>query len=210
MRKLMRWTLASTALVAVACGKGSPRSTASMSADLKRDLELASHTQNIQISPDEVSPKSHQELAVKPKRAPQGPKVIRTEHPTVLASAKPAEAAEVKSDIPQVQVMASAPAPSETPAPDAPPMARPAPVPAQGYPSTERIPVANGGAGGILGGIFGAVLRGGIGDDDHCDPRGGVRRPASGHPVGSDGTYGGGIMNGGGGPRIRPMIGGRR
>lgn len=209
MRKLMSWTLASTAFVVVACGKGSSRSTASMSADLKRDLELASHTQNIQISPDEVSPKSHQELAVKPKRAPQGPKVIRTEHPTVLASAKPAEAAEVKNDIPEVQVMASAPAPSETPTPDAPPMARPAPVPAQSYPSTGRIPVANGGMGGVLGGIFGAVLRGGIGDDDHCDPRGGVRRPASGRPIGSDGTYGGGIMIGGGGPRIRPMIGGR-
>lgn len=196
VRKLMKWTLASTALVAVACGKGAPRSTASMSADLKRDLELASHTQNIQISPDEVSPQSHQEIALKPKRAPQGPKVIRSEHPTVLASAKPAEAAEVKNDIPQVQVMASAPAPSETPTPDAPPMARPAPIPTQGYPSTARIPAASGGAGGILGGIFGAVLRGGIGDDDHCDPRPGTRR--AGRPIGGDVIiYGGTGISGG-------------
>ncbi|HEV8497689.1 MAG TPA: hypothetical protein VGQ56_12540 [Gemmatimonadaceae bacterium] len=199
MRKLMKWTVASTAFVAVACGKGNTPTTA-MSDDLKRDLKLASQTQNMQISPDEVAPQNHQELALKPKRAPSGPKVIRTEHPTVRASAAPAEAAEIKSDIPQVQVMASAPAPSETPAPDAPPMARPAPVPAQGYPSTARIPASNGGMGGVLGGILGAVIRGGVvGDDDHCDPRGGRR---GGRPVGGD------VYLPIGGSIIRPMIGG--
>src|SRR5947209_10401857 len=101
-----------------------------MNEDLKRDLQLASHTRDIQISPDEVAPKSHQELAVKPKKAPNGPKVIRTEHPTVKASATPVQAAEIKADIPQVQVMASAPAPSENPSADnAPPLARPAAIP---------------------------------------------------------------------------------
>jgi hypothetical protein len=49
----------------------------------------------------------------------------------------------------------------------------------------------NGGSGGILGGIFGAVIRGGgVGDDDHCDPRGGmVRRPMGGRPIGGGSYY---------------------
>lgn len=208
MRKLMKWTLASTALVAVACGKGNSPSTASMSADLKRDLELASHTQNIQISPDEVAPQSHQELALKLKRAPNGPKVVRSKHPTVRASATPVEMAEVDDNVPQVQVMASAPAPSETPAPDAPPMARPAPIPTQSYPSTARIPVSNGGGiGSVLGGILGVVIRGGVGDDDHCDPRA-PRRPVGGRPIGGDVIFGGGNIRGG--MRLPPVYGGRQ
>jgi hypothetical protein len=209
VRKLIKLTLASTAVVAIACGKGNTRAPTAMSDDLKRDLQLASHTQDIQISPDEVTPKARQELALKPKKAPNGPKVIRSEHPTVRASAKAVEAAEIQTEVPQVQVMASAPAPSETPAPDAPPMARPAPIPAQTYPSAGQIPAANtGSVGGILGGIFGAVLRGGIGDDDHCDPH---RAPPRGRPVGGD-VYGGirgprGIA----GPYSMPVIGsGRR
>ena len=183
MRKVIQWTLVPVALVAVACGKGSSRAPTAMTDELKRDLQLASHTRDIQISPDEVAPKSKQELSFKTKRAPEGPKVIRTEHPTVKASAAQVEAAEIKTDVPQVQVMASAPAPSETPSDDAPPLARPAPVPAQSYPGATPIPASNNGS--VLGGIFGAVIRGGaIGDDDHCDPRGG--RPRGGRPIGGD------------------------
>ena len=209
MRKVMQWTLVPVALVAVACGKGSSRAPTAMTDELKRDLQLASHTRDIQISPDEVAPKAKQELSLKTKKAPQGPKVIRTEHPTVRASATPVEAAEIKADIPQVQVMASAPTPSETPSDDAPPLARPAPIPAQSYPGAAPIPASNNGS--VLGGIFGAVIRGGgVGDDDHCDPRGGTRR--GGRAVGGD-VYmprnGGAIFRGGGmaGPvRMQPMV----
>jgi hypothetical protein len=176
-----------------------------MSDDLKRDLKLASQTQNIQISPDEVAPQSHQELALKPKRAPNGPKVVRSQHPTLKASAKPVETAEVQENIPQVQMMASAPAPSETPTPDAPPMARPAPIPAQAYPSTGRIPAQGGGMGGVLGGIFGAVIRGGVGDDDHCDPRGGRR--GGGRPIGGGDSRTGGMI---GGMPLPPVFGSPR
>ena len=191
MRKVIQWTAVPAVLIVAACSKGKTPTT-SMTEDLKRDLKLASVTQNLQISPDEVAPKSHQEMAVKPKKAPDGPKVVRTEHPTVKASATPTQVAEIKTDIPQVQVMASAPAPSETPSSDAPPLARPSPVPASSYPGAAAIP-SNGGSGGILGGIFGAVIRGGgVGDDDHCDPRGAHR---GGHPIGGDvnGVYGGGM-----------------
>src|SRR5262249_52704668 len=154
----IQWTLVPVAVAAVAC-KGGPRTRTSMSDDMKRDLQLASATQNLRVNPDEVAPQSHQELALKPKEAPSGPKVIRSQHPTVKASAKPVDAAPIKADVPQVQVMASAPAPSETPTSDAPPLARPSPVPAASYPGAAPIPVY-GGSGGVLGGIFGAVIRG--------------------------------------------------
>ncbi len=173
-----------------------------MNDDLKRDLKLASQTQSLQINPDEIAPKSQQELAVRPKAAPNGSKVIRSEHPTVKASARPSEIAEIKTDIPQVEVMASTPAPSETPSSDAPPLARPSPMPAQTYPASERIPEGNGGnsGGGILGGIMGAVIRGGIGGDgDHCDPRGPRR---TGRPIGGD------VYMPGGGNVIGAVLGG--
>jgi hypothetical protein len=208
VRKAIQLTMVSVAVVFAACSKSDSRSSAAMSDDLKKDLQLASHTRDIQISPDEVAPKAHQELAVKPKKAPDGPKVIRSEKPTVKASTTPTEVAEIKMDIPQVQVMASAPAPSETPSSDAPPMARPSPVPAQGYPGAEPIPASNNGS--VLGGILGAVIRGGmVGDDDHCDPR---RAPPRGRPIGGDVIYrggiGGGMIGGMGGGRTVP-IGGR-
>jgi hypothetical protein len=175
-----------------------------MGQDLKRDLQLATATQNLKISPDEIAPKSHQELAAKPKKAPNGPKVVRSEHPTVKASALPTEVAEIKTEIPQMQVLASSPTPSETPTADAPPLARPSAIPATStYPGAAPIP-ASSGSGGILGGIFGAVIRGGmIGDDDHCDPRGPHR--GGGRVIGGD-IYGrspmGGMIGGMGGGRV--------
>jgi hypothetical protein len=184
-----------------------------MNDDLKRDLKLASQTQSMKINPDEISPLSRQELALKPKEAPNGPKVILSQHPTVKASANPLEAAHIKTDIPQVQVMASAPAPSETPSNDAPPLARPSATPTQGYPGAQPIPASNGG-GSVLGGIFGSVIRGGIGDDDHCDPRGGV--PVRGGHANPGDIFqlpgSGGVFRPGGGssfPSSRPR-GGRR
>jgi hypothetical protein len=200
----MTLTLASTALVAVACGK-TKTPTAAMSADLKRDLQLASTTQGLSINPDEISPSAKPEVALRAKRAPEGPKVVRTEKPTVMASAAPAEPAEIKSDVPQVTVMATAAGQSEAPAPDAaPPLARPAPIPAQTYPAGPGPSDGrdrgngNGGVGGVWGGIFGGVMRGGIGDDDHCEPQGRTRRP-----IGGD-IYGVGRPGGIGG--IRPMV----
>lgn len=192
MRKLLSVAVASTAVMAVACGKGAPKTSTSMSADLQRDLKLASATQTMQISPDEVAPQSHKELSLKLKKAPDGPKVIRSEHPTVKASATAVEAADIKSQVPQVQVMASAPGPSESPTTDAPPLARPAAMPTQGYPSAGAIPSDGPG-------VWGSIFRGGIlGDDDHCDPRSTPRRP---RPIGD--IYGRpGPMGGMGGARL--------
>jgi hypothetical protein len=195
VRRLIQWTLVPVALVAVAC-RGDKPTQARMTDELKRDLQLASATQDIKLSPDEVAPKATQELALRPKRAPNGPKVVRTEKPTVKASSTPVEAAEVQTELPQIQVMASAPSPSETPnTTDAPPLARPAALPAPTYPTAEAINVGNGGsgtgAGGVMGGIFGAVIRGGRvgGGDDHCDPRTDGRRRPPGQVIGSGGIY---------------------
>ena len=186
MRSLIRLTLASVAVTAVACGRGKT-TTASMSDDLKRELQLAtSQTQNLRVSPDELTPQSHQELALKPKKAP-GPKVIHTEHPTVMASHTPTEVAEIPTEIPQVQAMATAPTESETSAPSAPATARPAQVAMPTYPGPgASTGTASGGEGtgsvigAVLGGIFGAVIRGGAVGDDHCDPRTDGRRGGGG------------------------------
>jgi hypothetical protein len=213
VRKIIQWALVPVAIAAVACGRSDSRRSTAMTEDLKQDLQLASHTRDIQISPDEVTPKAHQDLALRPKKAPEGKKVIRSERPTVKASVNPVEVAEIKTEIPQVQVMASAPTPAESPSTDAaPPLARPAPVPVQGYPGAQPIP--GNGSGSVLGGIFGAVIRGGmVGDDDHCDPRGPVRR--GGRAIGGD-VYmpnrGGAVMGGMGGTRfpMTPIAGRRR
>jgi hypothetical protein len=211
VRRLMTLTLASSAIVAIACGKDKAPTSAAMSADLKRDLQLASATQDLRINPDEVAPSANQELSLKPKRAPEGPRVVRTENPTVQASAAPVEAAEVKTDMPEVQVSAPAdPVQAETQASDAPPLARPAPLPTPTYPAGNvnaggGSGSGNGGIGSVIGAIFGgAVVRGGrVGDDDHCDPRHGSPRRRPDVYAGTGVAYPGGM----GGMRIpvRPI-----
>ena len=172
--------------LAVAC-KGDKPATSTMTEDLKRDLQLASATQNIQISPDEIAPKSQQELAVRPKKAPNGPKVVRTEKPTVKASVDSGRSRrDQDGHSRKFRRWPRRPPPSESPTADAPPLARPAPVPVR------DVSVGGGDSGGErwkrrrwhLAGVFGAVIRGGrVGDDDHCDPRprrGCARRPQTG------------------------------
>ena len=215
MRSLIRLALASAAVTAVACGKDKP--TATMTDDLKRDLQLATtQPSNVTVSAAELSPRSDQAVALKLKKAP-GPKVMRSQTPTVKASEAPREVAEIKSEIPQVQMTASAPSESETMAPSAPPAARPAPIPMPTYPGpgpnagTMNGGGSGGGIGGVLGGIFGGgvVIRGGGGvGDDHCDPRTDGRRPSrpgGGYiPNGSTGGIapGGGIRGVMGRPRM--------
>jgi hypothetical protein len=182
----MSMALASGAVVAIAaCGKSKPAESA-LSAELQRDLKAASASPSLRINPDEVAPQAKQVVAMRPKAAPSGPKVIRTSHPTVKASAKPAEVAEIPTEVPQVQVMAAAPAPAETPSNDAPPLARPSAIPAQST-SAGAETSAGSGSGGVMSGIWGAIIRGGgVGDDDHCDPRPPRR---GGRPIGGD-VYG--------------------
>jgi hypothetical protein len=210
VRKLLTLTLASTAVVAIACSKKAPMVT--MSDDLKRDLKLASTTQDIRINPDELAPALKPEVTLKPKAAPSGPKVVRTRNPSVLASAKPVEQAEIPEQVPDVQAIAPTPAPTESGASDAPPLARPSTIPASNPgpgAASGRVDSGSGSAGG-WGGILGAVIRGGVvGDDDHCDPR---TLPRNGRRPTTTDIYGGMMGGGGGGMRGIPsrLPGGRR
>jgi hypothetical protein len=214
VRKLLTLTLASIGIAAAACSKKSP--VVSMSDDLKRDLKLASTTQDIRINPDEIAPTAKPAAAPKVRKATSGPKVVRSRKPTVLASAAPVEAADVATDVPDVQVASEAPAPAPAPetAPEAPPLARPSSVPASSSgdagSGSGRVDTGGGmgGVGGVLGGILGAVIRGGVvGDDDHCDPR---SMPGNRRPRVTD-IYSGGIHGGMGGMRGIPRgLPGRR
>ena len=230
MRPIIRLTLASLAVVAVACGKESAPTT-SMSDDLKQDLKLATaQPTTVQIAADELAPQAQRELAVKPKKNPAGPKVVRSRKPTVKASPAPVEVAEVEQNVPEVQVTAAAPSESDSPAPSAPPMARPTPVPVPSAPGAGQSTGSDNGQGqgggiggtigGILGGILGGIARGGVVvGDDHCDPRtdgrrrGGTAGPVyMPNPVGADPRVGGGMprtrfpIN----PNVPVGIGGRR
>lgn len=109
-----------------------------------------------------------------------GPKAVRSATPTVQAAPE-AVAADVVEEIPDLQVIqtAAAPSPVEAPAPAVPrpsPVYEPAPTRDEGPILAGGTGAGNGrtggaGTGGGWGGIFGAVIRGGGVDGDNCDPR---------------------------------------
>lgn len=219
MRKTIPLSVLSAAVIAAGCSKGAP--SGAMNDDLRRDLKLAtsadlgmSATSSLHISPDELGPQSKPVTSV--KRTPKpGPKVIRSSHPTVKASRKPVEVAEVPESAPPVEETAPASEVTTTEEiPSAPPMARPAPVDAPEPASAAGSSTGGGsGVGSVLGGIAGilirgAILSGGGADGDHCEPR---SRPRGGVYGGRGGVYGGnpgGVYPRPGGslsyPRARP------
>ena len=214
MRTVLRSSMFAVGLTAAAlaaCGRNGSSSNRAMSDDLKRDLQaaasgdldLASRQAASSYALTEINQSSAPSPSSTLKRG-SGPKAVRSKHPTVKAS--PENSVVAQADEPQVEVMEKAPSPTTEPTPDvtAPAVPRPSPTPTDpnggegangrngGGPNT-----GNGGGGGsILGGIFGAILRGGVMDGDHCDPRtDGRRRP----PVRTMPTYPGG-WGGGRGP----------
>jgi outer membrane biosynthesis protein TonB len=195
VRKLLTLSLASLSIVAIACSKKAP--VVAMSDDLKNDLKLASTTQDIRINPDEITPTAKPQVALKVKKAPSGPKVVRTQKPTVMASAAAVEQAEIPSEVPDVQMTAPSPAPAIETAPEAPPLARPSAIPAStsaGAGADNGRVNGGSGAGSVWGAVLGAVIRGGVvGDDDHCDPRSTMprRRPPTDIGVYSPNPMGG-------------------
>lgn len=132
-----------------------------------------------------------------------------------------------KAPKPQVNVAAAvedtpkpeAPTVAEAPAPPPPqPTAGPRPTPNPvSFPDGDMGPPSDGGhangggVGGVIGTVIGVVIRGGVVDGDHCDPRGttdmgGMIGPGG---IGRHGGMGRGgivIVPGGAGPVIRPMI----
>jgi hypothetical protein len=135
----------------------------------------------------EIAPESKPQPS-KSLKSGSGPKAVRSKSPTVKAAPEPV-AAEVAEDIPEVQVIQTAAAP--TPAViNVPAVPRPVPQTAPGSGSDQGPILAGGTGGGIgMGGIFGAIIRGGGVDGDNCDPRPNARPPMrtpvySGNPSG--------------------------
>lgn len=193
------------ALLALAACKGNDSAS---DAALARDLDAARSSDAIALAPHagvqtvvsavELSPREravgsssrssmlHSVARHTPLR---GPSSVRSGATRSAAAPAGSSASTASADEPTDVAAAPAPAPA---APD--PAAtvvvsqRPQPVDVH-YPPSDPSPV-NGGDGGIIGAIGAVILRGGIGDGDHCDPR-------------SRGRRGGGILINQRGPILR-------
>ena len=215
MRTVLRSSMLAVGLsaaVLAACGKNGATSNRAMSDDLKRDLQLATST-NLDLASQQAA-KGYALTEISQSSAPSpaptlrkgaGPKAVRSKHPTVKAS--PENSVVANAEEPTVEVMEKAPSPTTEPTPDpvAPAVPRPSPVPtiptggegARGRDGGGPNAGSGEGGGSILGGIFGAILRGGVVDGDHCDPRTDGRgrhgRPPARvmPPYGTPGTFGG-------------------
>ncbi|HKW48512.1 MAG TPA: hypothetical protein VJN70_13780 [Gemmatimonadaceae bacterium] len=204
MRKYLRssmFAVGLTTVVVAACGRNEKTANRPMSEDLKRDLQLASSTSLDLASQQASASFPLTEIPISPapsptsvlKKAKSGPKAVRSKHPTVKATPEPSVVANAED--PQTDVMQKAPSPTteQVPDPSAPAVPRPSPTPTipnggegahgrdGGGPNTGagdggRGPSTGDGIGGIIGGIFGVIVRGGVVDGDHCDPRTDRRR----------------------------------
>ena len=136
----------------------------------------------------EIAPDS-KPLPSKTVKQGNGAKAIRSKTPTVKAAPEAAVAESVE-EIPQTQVIqtAATPTPAEVNVPAVP---RPVSQTSQA-PESDQGPILAGGTGrgagrtgndGGWGGIFGAIIRGGGVDGDHCDPRPNGSRPPMRSPV---------------------------
>ena len=186
------------------CGKSGKQPDSAMNPDLKRDLDLAASA-SLALAANQSSaqfPITETPIASAPSPAKkivkaQGSKAIRSPKPTVKAEPEPVVAAAAEEAQVEATQMAAAPTAETTMEPSAPAVPRPSPIP------ISSVPVGSGDRGGsstgaVLGTIFGAVIRGGGVDDDHCDPNRG-RRPRRGGVYSipqARGGYGGGVMGG--------------
>jgi hypothetical protein len=196
-----------SALVLAACGKHGAPSNRAMSDDLRRDLQLASSSdldlasqQSAKNFPlTEIGQTSAPAPSVAPKRAP-GPKAVKSKTPSVKAAPTPEVAPESTEPRTEVATQTAAPITTPEPEPSAPAVPRPSPTPidpnggvgTHGQNGGGSTAGTSDGVGSIIGTIFGAVIRGGVVDGDHCDPRtdGRRRRPGGyGYPPSTYPTY---------------------
>jgi hypothetical protein len=217
VRTVMRSSMLAVGLsaaVLAACGKNQPNRA--MTDDLKRDLQAAS-TSDLNLASQQAGKgfalteigEQSAPAPAKVVRKASGPKAVRSKAPTVKASPENTAAAEAAQ--PTVQEVSQAPSPEPAPATEAPAPAVPRPSSSPANPSAgQGAPGRDGngssagsgdggGIGTVIGVIFGAVIRGGVVDGDHCDPRSDGRHgrghpPYGGYPY-PPRTYPGGIPN---------------
>jgi hypothetical protein len=167
-------------LLSVAACKGKD---AGLNDDLAKDLAAAKTNDALTLAPhsgvqtvvssQELSPQARARL----RSSARSTRLVssRTPHrdvtPATTAELDPLPTATTTSSepTPATEVASAAPAPVDQPDVATP---RPQPV-AVSYPSGESGSTHSGGGfGAIIGAIGGAILRGGVVDGDHCDPRG--------------------------------------
>lgn len=168
-----------------------------MNDELARDVALAtdsgglslapSHGSQMVVSAEERVPEARSRMApsarssrVTPHRTPHRDRVA-AHHTTEVASI----AAPVAEEAPVPQPVAEQAPVENTPTQDAPVAESPRPHPVAGssYPGPGSGSVGSGhgvSIGDVIGAIGAVVIRGGVVDGDHCDPRGGRRRGGSG------------------------------
>ncbi|HJR40668.1 MAG TPA: hypothetical protein VJ812_01180 [Gemmatimonadaceae bacterium] len=199
MRNINKLAMLPIALLAIACAKDAPESSTELSADLRKELELASSagldlasaqaTNGQQIvSPIEANQSAPVKRAVKPRRAAK-PKASPIQEEQQAPEPELAVEPEPEPEAP-VEVAAVAEAPVAAPRPSAPPVVRGG---GADYPGAGA---GDGGWGGII-----PVIRGGSAGVDHCE-RHGIGRGRRGGLIDAAIGTGINIMVNNRGPRI--------
>ena len=196
MHKFVKVSVLPIAALAVACGRGKSAEQAALTADLKRDLEAASSSgvelastargyQPTRFVSSIESPRASAPVRRRNVRRPVARPAAAVENEVAKA---PDPAPENKVEVAEIEQATEAPAPAiDTPTNVA---VTPRPTPVGSAPATTDAGsggVGGGSRGGGLGGIGEAigtiigvaVIRGGSGGVDHCDPRT-DRRPNNG------------------------------
>lgn len=200
MNKFVKFSVLPVAALAVACGRGkSADKDAALTADLKRDLAAASAS-GVELANSSDYQRTRVVSAIE-SPATSAPVRKRNVHKPVAHPASAGEGQVAKSPEPAIEnkVEVAQPEPStETPIPtvETPTTvaATPRPVPVGTAPASTDVgsgAVGGGSHGGGLGGIGEAigtiigvaVIRGGGGGIDHCDPRTDRRGGRGGFPI---------------------------
>lgn len=221
---MRKWSLATAAVtvLAIAACKGKDQQAAAND-DLSKDLAAAASSEGLAMAPtlhnvqtvvsaQELSPQARVHRAASarashpsPRRTPHRDRV--TPHPSTQTASVSDPAPSTPTDVAAATPQPSAPSDNGESAPSA----RPHPVDVPSTSSGGSDGSGDGRSGGhgggigigdIIGAIGGVIIRGGVVDGDHCDPRGGRGYPYPGRGR----TYpGGGRTYPGGG---RPYPGG--
>lgn len=199
---MRKWSLATAAVtvLAIAACRGNDQQTAAND-DLSKDLAAAASSDGLAMAPtlhnvqtvvsaEELSPQARVHRA--PSARSTRPSPHRTPHRDRVTSHPSTETASVTDPAPSTETEVAA----TTPQPSAPsdngesaPSARPHPVdvPATSTGGSDGSGAGRSGGHGtgigigtIIGAIGGVILRGGVVDGDHCDPRGGQTYPYPG------------------------------
>ncbi|MEO5902819.1 MAG: hypothetical protein ABIQ55_02285 [Gemmatimonadaceae bacterium] len=170
MRKLVSLAGIAGVLVVAACNS----KNAVMSDELKKDLEVASASNAINLAASQQAPGSQVVSAIE-RTTPPAPRRIANSQRVVKHRAAPkgipapveVQTADVSTEV-EAQPVEVAPAPVD---PATLPSPRPQPVASTGGGGDMPQGRSGGGIGSVLGGIFSVVIRGGGVDGDQCDPR---------------------------------------